>query len=383
MKKEPHRERESGETIMNLKGWVFLGGVGLLATACGGRGVNVVGELNSSAGANGSAGSGQGSMAANTGGSAEQLHGVFYEGPSEVRAMAASSTTLYWVEYGSEDSLGNFQNDGRLLARDFDSEEVRVLADDLPGAYGVAVTARHAYVYVDRYLHDGGPRPALVRMTLAGADYALVRLLQPSGNGSCGCLVSVTGAAYFGDDDSVFRVPDEAPTPTKFLDEPAFSMTADGTTLFYKAEDTGVWQAPLSTGVASRLSTQVHRSLQTSGAYVYGLDIEDASKVFLARIPKDGSASWERLAPGYVGDYGGSLQLVDELFFHDLQLPEGSPGCSRTLSCWKIVAGKLEDTAAAQTVVELPKAVTAWVGTTAGVFWTSGAQIRQVPLADE
>ena len=86
---------------MKLTVWVLLGGVGLLAAACGGKGVKNVGELNSSAGAGSSAGSGQGSTAGSTTGSA-----VFYEGPREVRDIAADRTTLYWVEYGSEDSLG-------------------------------------------------------------------------------------------------------------------------------------------------------------------------------------------------------------------------------------------------------------------------------------
>jgi hypothetical protein len=390
MKKPAHRKRESGETIMKMTGWVLLGGVGLLTAACGGKGVNV-GAWNSPGGAGGSGGSGQGSTAGeqgapdgNTGGSAgqPQTGEVFYEGPTDVRDVAASRTTLYWVEYGSEDSLGNFQNDGRLLARDFDSEDVRVLADDLPGAYRLAVTGSHAYVYVDQYFEDGGPRDALVRMTLAGADYELVRLLVNSGNGSCNCLVSVDGAAYFGDDDSIFRVSDADPTPTVFLEQAAFSMAVDGTTLFYQAED-GIGQAPLATGVATTLSTQNRPSLQTSGAYLYGIDNEDPLSVFLARMPK-GGGSWERLPPRHDGDFGWSLQIVDDnFFFHELLLAEGSPGCRSSLSCWHVAQGRLNDTAGAQIVLELPKAVEDWVGTTAGIFWLDGARIRHVPLAVE
>jgi hypothetical protein len=384
MKKAAHRKRESGETIMKITGWVLLGGVGFLAAACGGKGVTNVGELNSPGGAGGSAGSGQGSTAGNAAGGAgqAQIGEVFYEGPTDIRAIAANSTTLYWVEYGREDSLGNFQNDGRLLARDFDSEDVRVLADDLPGAYGVAVTGKHAYIYVDQYLEDGGPRDALVRRALAGADYELVRVLRSSGNGSCGCLVSVDGAAYFGDDDSIFRVSDEDPTPTLFLEQAAFSMAVDETTLFYSTEEKDIWQAPLTTGVASRLSTQNRRSLQTSGAYLYGIEDLTAAGLFLTRMPKAGG-SWERLAPRHDADYSWSLQIADDLFFHDMHLPEGNPGCRWSLSCWQVAQGKLSDTAAAQIVLELPKDETAWVGTAAGVFWGDGARIRHVPLVVE
>lgn len=374
---------------MNNKGWVLLGGLGFLAAACGGKGVINVGELNGSAGASGVEGSGQGSTASNvggkTGGNAGQppASEVFYEGPSDVRAIAASNTTLYWVEYGSEDSLGNFQNDGRLLARDFDSDEVRVLADDLPGAEGVVLTGTHAYVYVDQYLADGGPRPALVRMTLAGADYELVRLLllNDTGNSCVGCLVGVDGAAFFVDDDSIFRVSDEDPTAVPFLEQPGYSMAVDETTLYVAAES-GILQAPLTTGIATQLSTRPRRSLQTSGTYLYGIDDEDPSGVFLARIPKAGG-TWERLAPRRDADVGSRLRIVDDLFFQHLYLPEGNPGCRWSLSCFQFVQGNLKDTAAAQVVLELPKDVTAWVGTTAGVFWTDRAKIRHVPLAVE
>jgi hypothetical protein len=195
-------------------------------------------------------------------------------------------------------------------------------------------------------------------------------------------LVSVDGAAYFGDDDSIFRVPDADPTPTLFVEEAAFSMAVDETGFFYQTEE-GIWQAPLTTGVVTKLSTQRRRrSLKTSGAHLYGMDDDDDSTVFLARMPKAGG-SWERLPPRHDADYGENLQIIDDLFFHDLQLPEGSPGCRWSLSCWKVAQGNLNDSAAVQIVLELPKAVQAWVGTTAGIFWIDGARIRHVPLAVE
>ena len=166
-------------------------------------------------------------------------------------------------------------------------------------------------------------------------------------------------------------------------------MAVDETTLFYLTYGLEIWQAPLNTGVATRLSTESRGRHQTSGAYLYGVDNQDAgmdsadpSNVYLARMPKAGG-SWERLAPRHVADYGNKLQIVGDLFFHDLQLPEGSPGCRWSPSCWKIVQGNLNDTATAQIVIELPKEVATWVGTTAGVFWSEGVQIRHLPLAVE
>src|SRR5688572_5002086 len=105
MKTPAHRERESGETIMKITGWVLLGGVGLLAAACGGKGVSNVGELNSSAGAAGAGGSIAGAPdlgGASNGNSAgspqhPQNGEVFHEGLSDVRGIAANATTLYWV----------------------------------------------------------------------------------------------------------------------------------------------------------------------------------------------------------------------------------------------------------------------------------------------
>jgi hypothetical protein len=307
---------------------------------------------------------------------------VFSEGLTDVRGLAANATTLFWVEYGSVDSLGNFQNDGRLLARDFDSEDVRVLADDLPGAVNVAVTAAHAYVYVDQYLEAGGPRDALVRMTLAGADYALVQLDVTPQNASdvvCHrCLVSVGGTAYFVHDDSILRVSEEDPKPALFVERAALSMTVDETTL-YLVEGTGTWQVPLATGIASQVSPQRRASLQSSGAYLYGLDIVEAvheESVFLARMPKDGDGGWERLAPRHDARYSWQLQLVDDLFFHDLHLQDER---------WQVAQGKLNETAAAQVVLELPAAGSrrAWVGTAAGVFWNDATRIRRVPLGSE
>lgn len=369
---------------MKVTGWVLLGGVGLLAAACGGKGVSNVGELNSSAGAGGSiAGAPDlgGAANGNSAGSPQQhpQNGeVFHEGLTDVRGIAANATTLYWVEYGSMDSLGNFQNDGRLLARDFDSEDVRVLADDLPGAVNVAVTATHAYVYVDQYFEAGGPRDALVRMTLSGADYALVQLdvtPQNAGDGVClRCLVSVDGAAYFVDDDSIFRVSDEDPKPALFVERAALSMTVDETTL-YLAEGTGAWQVPFATGIATKLSPQRHDSLQTFGAHLYGLEVDEES-VFLARIPKGAAGGWERLAPRHDARYTWHLQLVDDLFFHDLHLQDER---------WQVVQGKLDETAGAQVVLELPAADPhrAWLGTAAGIFWNDATRIRRVPLGSE
>ena len=282
---------------MKVMGWVLLGGVGLLAAACGGKELRNVGELNSAAGSGGSADSNIGGATAGSA-SPPQTGTVFQEGLADVKSLATDTTTLYWVEYGSEDSLGNFQNDGRLLARDFDSEDVRVLAEDLPGAVDVVVTGRHAYIYVDQYIEGGGPRPALFRMTLAGADYALVRVLRvvlnETGNVCLGCVVSVDGAAYFVD-DSIFRMSDEDPTPIRVLEQEGSlqvgSLAVDETTLYWtQIGETGTWQAPLTTGVATRVSTQSRRHLQASGAHLYGIDEEDDSSVFLARMPKDGGS---------------------------------------------------------------------------------------------
>lgn len=408
----------------------WLGGVGLLVVACAGTKLTQVGELNDGQGGVGAeagsddggdtprAGSKNTSQAgtagvlnstggaggvpdpitpeAGTGGTVvvpdppltdggtagaggdtydapDPIGTVFGEASSKVTAVAADDTTLYWVEYGTTDSLGNYQNNGRLVARDFDSTAVRVLTSELPGAAGLALTSDHAYVSVDQY-YDGGPRNALLRVALTGStpEAVLVRTTDHwDGNLLCwDCFAHDDDTGYFSYEDKIYRITPAASQAEIVADIPGSTLSAGDESLYVQGN--GIWTIPYATGTPNQLTTVSRANIQVSGDYLYGLEYYKNS-LYLSRMPLAGG-NWVRLPPRRPAQYSWRLQALDGLFFQDL------PGAT-----WQVIQGNLADPASAAVALELPSENTSrsWVGTHAGIFWNDGKRVLQVPLVVE
>src|SRR5262245_56013057 len=158
----------AGESLNDV-GDLNTGGAGEGGEDSGGTGASAAtgGSSGSGMGNGGGGGGGAGGTGGATGGSAggggaagtntvapdigpcNEGDGCVFEEGTGIRALAADASHLYWVEYGTSDELGNYANNGRLLSRAFDSQEVTTLATDLAGSLGVAVTSTHVYAYLD------------------------------------------------------------------------------------------------------------------------------------------------------------------------------------------------------------------------------------------
>ncbi len=408
---------------MKSQSRVLLGGVGIFLFACAGKNLTEVGELNH-AGAGGGdgaaqAGSDDGGTAPGAGtsnggtsnggtsnggtsnggtagvpdppyvpdggtaGAGGENDGppdvgngtVFQEGLSRVTAVTADATAVYWVEHGTEDSLGNYQNDGRLVARDFDDEGVRVIVDSLPGAVGVALTSEHAYVSVDQ-LYDSGLRNALVRVPLAGGAPETVLIKSdeywPYNFLCAGCFVHHGDTGYFPLADKLYRITPEASAPEVFSNIVAYELTAGVDSLYVQSDD-GIWVIPYDTGEPGLVTTELRYEIQVSGDYLYGIE-DGTSSLYLSRMPLAGGA-WVRLPPRRVAAYSWRMQILDGLFFHDIHRESG----------WQLKQGNLSDPEGAGTALDLREADShrIWVGTHHGVFWNDGSRVMHVPLAVE
>lgn len=405
---------------MRTMGAWAVGGVLSWALACSGERINNVGELNdggtsgaqvgSGSTANAQAGGGSTADAAGSsnvepppidggaGGAARETcdvgNGCPFQDGNAITALTASDTKLYWVEHGSTDDLGNFRNDGRLLARAFDSEEVEELAGDLEGPIGVALTTTHVYVFLDQHW-DGGRHDALARVPIEGGSAEVVQLdAEPRGTGrlGCECLVHAGATAYFLLEHGIYAVGPEDTQAALLVEEPSNALAVNGDHLYYQAvnlatSDGDVRRVPLAGGASELVSAEGLRHIQISGNYVYALDESGDSVVYLTRMPVTGGP-WTRLRETRPGDFGWRLMLSGSYFFHD-NFPPGRPeGEEVTGEGWEVIQGSLDDAANARRILyfetQHPETfLTAWVGTSAGVFWTDGEVIRRRDLVVE
>jgi hypothetical protein len=400
--------------MRNLGFWLTLGFFAV-PLACGGRQLNDVGDLNdeddgmtggkagSSTGGSSTAGAattgGQGGTGNATGGSpnpsggssgvgtaCDAGNGCIFQDAHDVRALAADGTTLYWIDYGTTDELGNYASDGRLLARDFDSEEVRTLATDLEGPFSLDLSATHAYIVIGKYW-DRGDRFAMIRYPLGGGERELVQVL-PEGNGEFGNpnhrVVSSGAKAYWPTLGGYFWATDTRAEAELFLEIDL--ATSVGTlaanqdaVLFTRRADIGyefndLYSVPLDGGDATLLVAETMPEFMSSGEFLYAAEppffySEALSSYFIYRMPSTGGR-WTRLAE-YQGAGGRRLTIVGDLLFHERHVE------SNNKRSWQIVEGRLDDLANAEAIFQSDVNVEPmeWIGTTRGVYWTDGRAI--------
>ena len=224
-----------------------------------------------------------------------------------VRDMTASATHLYWVEYGTRDSLGNYQHDGALRAYSLADGKTTTIADKLPGPRKLAITTDQAYATVDGAGIIGTVgKNQLLRLPLAGGtptvavdDVVLTALTS-------------SGAAAIWNDHSNWRSATGAAAPVTLTQADWYATgVADDTHLYFFSASNGIARVPLVGGAAQPLVSPNY-TFGLRGDSVYGVEPVDGGSV-LDKVAKTGGA-WQRiraLGDGYV--YG--LQVVGDRYF--------------------------------------------------------------------
>ncbi|HYQ28659.1 MAG TPA: hypothetical protein VER04_15615, partial [Polyangiaceae bacterium] len=286
-----------------------------------------------------------------------------------IRELTADTENIYWVEHGTFDELGNYDNDGRLLKRGLSSGAITELARQLPGPLSVAVTPTHVFMYLDQ-VWDGKLRFSLARVPIAGGAAQIVAL-DASSNGSSSepcrhCLVHANDTLYFPSPEGVFKIAagDAQPSPFSPLHASSLAIAGEYLYLVTRGVDS-VWRVSLAGGVATQLSAEPLQGIQVWGDSVYSLDA-GGSTSYLARMPATGGP-WLRLPKAQRG-FADELQIAGGWFTYSMVADGGQ----------KFVVGPLSDSGSALITLVLPwNSVTAWVGTAQGIFWTGGRVIRQ------
>jgi len=323
-------------------------------------------------GAEASAGPTGSSGAPNSGGSGGSFAGAApVPTPNEVGVLdlTADDSSLYWVEYGTRDSLGNYQNDGVAMSYSFADKKTHVLASALAGAQRIVPTTLHAYVAVDGGQLVGNPEQnQILRLPLAGGTPAAV-----------GAFDYVFIAASSGDslylkagDALKVITGDGAFAP--FLSGVGDDLTADADSLYYSTS-AGLVRAPVSGDPPTTVTpTSLPRAL--SGDWIYGLEGVDGG-IMLEKIAKTGG-TWTRtkaLGPGTAQ----VLQMVGERYFIAATFWNSFASSSSLLT------GTLAADAKPVRITNLPDpnfTPTKFVGTPSAVYWTDGRAIYQRPLSD-
>jgi hypothetical protein len=255
----------------------------------------------------------------------------------DIRGADANDQKVYWTDYGTNDRLGNYQGNGRLLARSLDGGAISVVADSLAGPETVGVSAGYAYVAVNKRDEVDSPS-GVIRVPLVGGAP------QPLQGFSLGYIpydgfYATPDYEYWNSNDHISRVAQTDGAQVEvFYPGPVGELFAvDDTQLYFFYRPTpentafgdtaGIWTLALTGGgVKTKLAnypgvyyvTRTQPLLDLQGDYIYGMEIDgDGGATYLTRMPKIGGA-WKRVAEVYDGGtwqnvaVQGDHYLVDE-----------------------------------------------------------------------
>ena len=297
----------------------------------------------------------------------DEGQGCTIEQGHAITALSADLGNLYWADFGTYDTLGNYNGDGRLEKRAFTAEASTQLVGALAGPKGLKLTASHAFVYLEQYW-DTKTRPALVRVPLAGGSAQLV-MLDVDYAACPHCFASSGTTGYFVAQDGIYQMAPQDAKPAVFSAFAASELSCSGDYLYalsnqYPRE---VWRFPLAGGAGQLLTSDPRFSLQASGSYVYGLE-NAGNKGYLTRMTNSG-APWARVQKAWPGQVV-ELQISGTSFFHG-NIDFGGN--------YHFVQGLLADNGSAVATFTVAdwQTVRSWVGTSAGIFWSNGYRIRQ------
>ncbi len=337
--------------MKETNGTILCGVVGalVLSGACAGTGLNDVGDIDAAAGgvaANGGSivamqganegGRAVGGAAGGRGGAGgrppvslggEGGHGgdggVEFDCPDctllaeapDIRAVWAANERVYWVEYGGFDQLGNYNDDGRLLATPVAGGEAEVIRGGLKGPTHLRVSENFAYVIAEL------STPGSLELWRIGLDTAELELLQslpealdhehPVGarvdtrDWFRRYFVVAADSAYWLNDGVIYRLPEAVSTAPEAFFQTASSLwtlLADDSKLLLH-DQAGIRTLALSGGASSPLwtsNTGFLAYLSLSDGYLYGIEGTPGPSgigeiLYFARLSQSGG-SLERLA---------------------------------------------------------------------------------------
>ena len=332
----------------------------------------VVREVTGDGDSGGAANMGGAGGSAGTWGAGGSSQGMITD-KAGVTAMAADEENLYWIEYGTRDSLGNYQNDGALQAMKLTNGKVTTLASNLPGPVGLGLTSKHAYVSTNGAgLVGTDVHPQLVRVPLAGGDIEIVQTGSPplySGD-SLG-FASVGDLAFWGGASSIYSLPATGVVaPIEVVAAQAAAPQADDQNLYYVDRSSFTFvRTPLAGGSSQTVALEV-RPFVLKDAFLYGLESADEGQL-LTRAPKSGGA-WKRVKALAEGN-PTQLQFVGQSFFYHWWLAPGQFGIS-----W---ASLDNDKPPVRLVDPSANTPVCWVGTATALYWSDTHRIfsRQLP----
>ncbi|MEO7035254.1 MAG: hypothetical protein ABI548_15130 [Polyangiaceae bacterium] len=337
-------------------------------------GTPVVQDTNTG-GSGGSAGGGP--VAAGAGGTATGATGA--EGG--IVALAADDAHLYWLEYGTRDNLGNYQNDGALRAYDLATAKTTTLAGNLPGPNALGITAGHAYVGVDGgSLIGSAPHLQLLTLPLSGGAPTVVQeSVAPTSFAAAG------DQAFWSTNSAVYTVePSGAAAPTQVRDSSAAGLQADAADLYFVGPNGGsdviLRQPQTGPNAAPTLVVPQTYAFTLSGDSLYGVEtLGFAEGMTLDQVPKAGG-NWTRERALGAGD-PGSVKIIGDRYFVAAIPPYPVGGNTRGGDSSKgiMLTGLLSSSAPPLRLVETSTSVV-WQATATSVFWTDGNAIFSRPV---
>ncbi|HEU5073213.1 MAG TPA: hypothetical protein VFU02_03555 [Polyangiaceae bacterium] len=396
-------------SILELLGTI---GAGALVMGCGGStDVHSLGNLPDAGGAtstgsnttasSGGAGGGSGpNTSGGTGGSGENtgIAGLpdcatlpdqpcrLVEG-HDIRALATDGTRLYWIEYGTEDDLGNSRYDGRIMAQDLVGGATEPVVEDLGDPVGLALSESYFYVHAERWLHEsGGETTALVRLPRAGGAAELIQddlsSRGPEGNGNCPypCFAATRDFSYFYHLGSIHRVSEEPGATSSVLwagADPPFVCDPENT-VYANTQAHGLEQLPFEAEEAEPLREYV-QSFQWDAGALYWVEVPNDS-AYLVRWQR-GEGPSERVAElTRRGPNRTSLKVAQGHYF--VFLENWSEGEEVSM----IVSGSLAEPERVTKRVELAYPFDGgsyfsqrWLGTPEAIYWIEDGAIVRAP----
>jgi hypothetical protein len=291
---------------------------------------------------------------------------------SGVTALAIDDTHLYWLEYGTRDSLGNYQNDGALMAMSLADGTKKKLATAIPGPNALGITNGQAYVMVDGAALVGAVEHLqLLRFPLTGGTSQLIQDGSPPLLSRRPTIFAAVGStAYWTGPNSLYSVASDSALPTVVATGYVDGLHADATDLYFDDGSAHISRTSLTPGsMVERLGLDL-RPFDLNGDFIYGLE-DTNNGIILTKTAKSGG-SWLRVIA--LGErFPTRLVFTSDRLFVEWRGSDHLPGVTTTT---------LGSTAPPIRLLDPVEGfVKSWVGTTSKVYWTDGRRIysRAIP----
>ncbi len=291
------------------------------------------------------------------------------EAHTGVVSMAASDA-LYWLEYGTRDSLGNYKNDGALWTLG-DDGKAKPLATKLHGPVQLGLTSNYAYVYLDGGGYVGSQSsPQLVRLPLAGGPVQLVQDGTVSG-----AFAANDKQAFWTAQSEIFTQDWTSAAPTAFLANPANVLIADSDYVYFELNDFRS-RAPISGGPPENLGDGAD-AFTVNGDSLFAIDYLGQGSV-LSQAPKSGGM-FQRVRAMGLGLSEQPPQFVGDRFFWNANLGGG------TFVTIQLRTASLANMDPPTVLASRPSygrhIDSLWVSTASAAYWSDGQAIysRAIP----